>query len=77
MEILKYLVSDVNMDVRIWGRLELPEVYVGCGWVLFWLFRRSSITWELYRKVILLRRRNHSRILSSTEPLSKAESPVG
>jgi hypothetical protein len=36
-----------------------------------------SVAWELYRRVILLRRRNHSLILSSTKTLSKADSPVG
>ena len=36
-----------------------------------------SVSWELYRRVILLRRRNHSLILSSTETLSKADSLVG
>lgn len=49
-------------------------VMVGCysGYSDVW-----SIAWELYRRVILLRRRNHSLILSSTKPLSKAKSLVG
>ena len=78
MEILKYLVSEVNMDVRRWGRL-------GVTGSLCWLWLaviRVILTFGLFLgnsigRFILLRRRNHSLILSSTETLSKADSPVG
>ena len=79
MEILKYFVSEVNMDVRIWGRL-------GVTGSLCWLWLaviRVILTFGLLLgnsmagRVILLRRRNHSLILSSTKTLSKADSPVG
>jgi hypothetical protein len=78
MEILKYLVSEVNMDVTNVGAFgSYPKfrlVMVGCYSDYSDV---RSVAWELYRRVILLRRRNHSLILSSTETLSKADSPVG